>query len=260
MKYCLNCGRAFADSYIYCDNCRTFLATNEQFYYIQQYNQQMQASQQYMQQYIQQYLPYNSNRNIQQNNTMHANKSIPNTGLSQNEQKKNPNWLRILCFIAFAWVGFVLVLAVLETAGSTSNVGEENVNTNLPAEQQTETQTQTTTQTETQPTALPEAEVERRIYEILDSTNVVESFAPTIGQMVVTVFSNFEITYELQADTTDTYRVSISGDYYPNPEIPYLIMSGTMVYRINIESGTCVLVSDPNNIEATFAAYIFDSF
>lgn len=238
MKYCLNCGRAFPHNCIYCNVCLTFLATNEQYYYIQQYSQHKLAAQQYNYQYS----SYGANQYPQPDVQNNAEAYAPSKSALLSAQKKKSNRGKRLGYAALALLPVVFVLALLGAmiGGSVQDGSGAAAD---PTQEQSD-----------------EAEIENRIYEILDSTQVIDSFTPTFGQMTVIVFSRFDITYELQPNTTGIYHVTVSGDYCPNPEIPYLTMSGRMVYKIDIESGSCVLISDPGNIKGTFTAYIFSSF
>ena len=99
-------------------------------------------------------------------------------------------------------------------------------------------------------------EVQDEIIAILDSTRVNPSFTPTIGDMVVEVFYSFDIIFEKEQSESSVYYVTISGEYAPSPNSPYITLSGSITYKVDLETRKCLVKSDPANITATFISYI----
>lgn len=103
-------------------------------------------------------------------------------------------------------------------------------------------------------------QVESAIIDILNNTKVNSSFAPTIGNMVVKVFNTYTITWVPIDNSESQFKVSISGEYNPNPDIPNLSQNGTITYSVDINTKECYLTSDPNNLESTFLIYIVNDY
>ncbi len=101
-----------------------------------------------------------------------------------------------------------------------------------------------------------EAEIELKIYDVLNNTQVDPMFAPTIGKMVVIVFHNFDITWE-EYNCDTIYKVTISGNYCPNPDLPDLSMNGSITYLVDIKNDNCEVLYDHNNLTGTFLVFIF---
>ena len=139
---------------------------------------------------------------------------------------------------------------ILRNANSQSNVVQSST---AASETTPQSQAQDTT---TQPASQSQVDVEGAILDILDNTQVHSMFAPTIGNMIVAVFHNFEITYEAKQGDTSSYYVTIEGSYSPHPDYPNMSLQGKIVYFVNIERGSCQLYSDPNSLNAIFLTYI----
>ena len=100
------------------------------------------------------------------------------------------------------------------------------------------------------------AKTQQEIFSVLNSTRVNPNFSQTIGAMVPRVFHKYDITWEPYQDLESAYYVKISGSYCPNPDIPNLSMNGSITYLVNTSSRSCMIISDPNNISATFLVFI----
>lgn len=101
-------------------------------------------------------------------------------------------------------------------------------------------------------------EVEEKIIEILNKTPVNENFQPTIGQMIATVFYNYELDYYLYNAEYNQYMVTISGDYNPSTEIDNLSMNGSVRFLLDLDSDYCAVNHDPNDIMGTFLVHILN--
>ena len=106
--------------------------------------------------------------------------------------------------------------------------------------------------------ALKDAAIEQEIISIIDSTKVHPMWAPTIGNVIVEVFYNYEIVWKPYNDSEKYYEVSIGGDYCPNPDIKNLSYNGTITYLVDIETKECLLFDDPSNISAAFMLFIIN--
>ncbi len=254
MKHCIRCGKQSIDDYMYCDNCGEFLATYEQYYYIVQYYQQKQAVQNG--QPIAQHIRPNviPQRQIAQHYT------YPQTAQrNQSESRRKRFWKRI-GYIMIVAVVVTIILTILETVGC--------IDGNWGITNETESDSDYIKTQETAPEQVQDVVTEQpqeteeipvnEILNILDTTKVNPTFSPTIGQMVVEVFHSFEINYEKIPGTESQYHVTISGEFYPNPDIPYLIMEGEIMYRVTVSTGRCVLIADPNDVEAAFLTHMFN--
>ncbi len=99
--------------------------------------------------------------------------------------------------------------------------------------------------------------VEAQINRILNITKVDPNFQQTIGQMIPTVFYNFEIEYHSIYDPElNIYLVIVSGDYNPSPEIANLSANGSVRFLVGLDSDYCEVNYDPDFIMGTFLAYI----
>lgn len=101
-----------------------------------------------------------------------------------------------------------------------------------------------------------ELSVEEQIIRILNITKVNSSFQQTIGQMIPTVFYNYEIEYYPYMIDQNQYIVIISGDYNPSPEIANLSANGSVRFILDLDSDYCEVNYDPDFIMGTFLAYI----
>ncbi len=101
------------------------------------------------------------------------------------------------------------------------------------------------------------AVIENKIYEVLNKTQVDPMFAPTIGNMVMIVFHNFDIKWG-KYKSTSHYEVEISGNYCPNPDMPNLSMKGSITYLVDIEKNSCIVLYDYNNLTGTFLVFILN--
>lgn len=101
------------------------------------------------------------------------------------------------------------------------------------------------------------AVIENKIYEVLHKTQVDPMFAPTIGNMVMIVFHNFDVKWG-KYKSTSQYEVEISGNYCPNPDIPTLSMKGSITYLVDIEKSSCIVLHDYNNLTGTFLVFILN--
>lgn len=102
-----------------------------------------------------------------------------------------------------------------------------------------------------------ELSVEEQITRILNITKVDSNFQQTIGQMIPTVFYNYEIEYHSIYDPElNIYLVIVSGNYNPSPEIANLSANGYVRFLVDLDSDYCEVNSDPDFIMGTFLAYI----
>jgi len=107
--------------------------------------------------------------------------------------------------------------------------------------------------------AAKQAKIESTIIDIMNDTKFNPSYSPTVGEMIATVFTDYEIAIKQVENTEATYIVTVTGDYVPNPDVAFYVQSGLISYTVNIEKNTCQLRSDPNNIQgATFLLYVFN--
>ncbi len=238
MKYCIRCGRQHTDDRVFCESCGEFLATYEQYYYMAQYYHQKQTMQSVQPSAYQHARPDNT---AQRPSTQYVYSQAVKQEI-QPDSKKKRSWKRI-GYMTLVAVVVTIILTILEAAGCIDG------NWGVPIGSEDGGYSQSSDGSEEIPVD--------EILNILDSTKVDTMFSPTVGQMIVKVFHTFDITYEKIPGTETEYHVTISGEFCPNPDIPYLTMEGEVMYRVNIASGRCVLVSDINNVEAAFLAHIF---
>lgn len=238
MKYCIRCGKQHTDDLVFCDNCGEFLATYEQYYYMAQYYNQKQIMQSV---YPYAYHYARPDNTVQRPATPSA-YSQAATPENQPDSKKKRFWKRI-GYMTLVAVVVTVILTILEAVGCIDG------NWGVPIGPEDGGYSQSSDVSE----EIPEEE----ILNILDSTKVDPMFSPTVGQMIVKVFHTFDITYEKIPGTETEYHVTISGEFCPNPDIPYMTMEGAIKYRVTVSTGRCVLISDINNVEAAFLAHIF---
>jgi len=100
------------------------------------------------------------------------------------------------------------------------------------------------------------AEIENQINQLLSETPACEGWAPSIAEMVNTVFHNYQWSFEPYAHNEEVYVVEISGSYSPNPDLPNLSQEGTIRYFVNPETGEVKLYTDPDGISSVFMIYI----
>lgn len=98
--------------------------------------------------------------------------------------------------------------------------------------------------------------IAEQVVSVLNNTRVHSSYAPTIGAMVVAVFYEYDLKWEAYQNSETQYKVTISGSYCPNPEVPNMALDGYITYVVDINSGSCRVLNDPNNISATFLLFI----
>ena len=98
-------------------------------------------------------------------------------------------------------------------------------------------------------------DAQQEILMILDSTPVVEGFGGTIGQAVSAAFTQYDVKYELIEGSTSTYKVTISGTYMPNPEIPQYTLNGSISYTVDIKNRTCNIRVGNSDIESILMVY-----
>lgn len=103
------------------------------------------------------------------------------------------------------------------------------------------------------------AEAEKKaVLNVINQTKVDSKFAPTYGRMIVVVFHKYDITINKKSE--NNYEVIVKGDYCPNPDVPNLSYSGSMIFRVNTEKNTCKLVSDGSGIKNTMLAFIVNGY
>lgn len=98
--------------------------------------------------------------------------------------------------------------------------------------------------------------IEQQIYDILNSTRVTDTgfYDTSIGIAVSAAFTNYEIEYT-EFGSDKTYNVTISGTYIPNPEVSQYSLNGSITYLINLESKSCTIRSDYDNIGSVLTLY-----
>lgn len=100
------------------------------------------------------------------------------------------------------------------------------------------------------------AYVENQISTALANTPAWDGWAPSVAEMINTVFHSYEWKFESYQDSKTNYIAEFSGTYSPNPNIPNLSQSGSISYLVNIETGQVQTYSDPNRISSVFMVYI----
>lgn len=101
-----------------------------------------------------------------------------------------------------------------------------------------------------------QAGIEQKINEILSDTPACDGWAPSVVQMINTVFQKYEWEFERKPGTENEYIVKFTGTYSPNPDLPNIAQNGSISYIVNIQSNTAYIYSDPNGLKSTFLVYI----
>lgn len=222
MKYCLNCGRTLPDNYERCDCCAAVLVTQEQYQLFAQHYQMLYNQYQAQLQQVQRSIPQ----------TVVYQEPAADTPQKKTKKEKRAKILQRLGYVFIVWLVISLLLTMLLPEDGWS--GGNNA-------------------------AQSGAQTQQQIINILNKTKFDPSFAPTIGQLVTAAFFDYTIDISpYNSESKTRYLVKISGEYCPNPEIPYLSQQGSITYLVDTEKGTCTLQSDPNNLSATFYVYIFN--
>lgn len=117
---------------------------------------------------------------------------------------------------------------------------------------------ETGTMMETQIQKNDTEQMEKRIGEILGKTPACEGWAPSIAEMINTVFHTYQWTFEPYKIDEEFYVVKFTGTYSPNPDLPNLSQSGTISYFVNPETEEVKLYTDPDGISSVFLVYILN--
>lgn len=167
--------------------------------------------------------------------------------INQDKQKETPTG-RKWFFWCFIWIGFMVLVIVAISAAIWGNGPSREKREKALAEESSRQAAVSE--------SIRNEEIKDKILDVLNSTKVDSNFSPTIGNMVIAVIKDYQITYVPVGNSKTLYRVTIKGEYSPNPDLPYLSYSSYIIYTIDIEKSTCELYSDPDNLEGIFLVYI----
>lgn len=100
------------------------------------------------------------------------------------------------------------------------------------------------------------AVIGEQIEDVLADTPACDGWAPSVVEMINTVFHSYSWDFEVYEDSKTSYIVKFTGSYSPNPDIPNLSQEGSISYLVDVESGEASVFSDPYDLSSTFMVYI----
>lgn len=100
------------------------------------------------------------------------------------------------------------------------------------------------------------AVIGEKIEDVLADTPACDGWAPSVVEMINTVFHSYSWDFEVYEDSKTSYIVKFTGSYSPNPDISNLSQEGSISYLVDVESGEASVFSDPYDINSTFMVYI----
>ena len=108
-------------------------------------------------------------------------------------------------------------------------------------------------------TELSEEEIEAKCIDILNSTRAVNGYNAKLGPVLNAIFTDYEITIK-KAWGLNNYDVTLSGSFIPVSGVSESKTHAEITYTVNIESNSCELKSDTQNIAGFVNAYVIDNF
>lgn len=101
--------------------------------------------------------------------------------------------------------------------------------------------------------SLSDADVKMQARAIIDRTQITGGYQGTYGELISKAFYNYEITAKNTSGSE--YLITFTGEYCPVPNAQPLSYSGSITFRVDLESGSCMVDSDPNGIESYLVAW-----
>lgn len=98
-----------------------------------------------------------------------------------------------------------------------------------------------------------------QIESILQKVPAEEGWAPSVAEMINTVFHRYEWSYVPYEDSETKYIVTFSGSYCPTPFTPQEARDGSISYLVDIASEEATVYDDPEHIESVFLVFILES-
>lgn len=101
-------------------------------------------------------------------------------------------------------------------------------------------------------------ETAAQIESVLQKVPAEEGWAPSIAEMINTVFHRYEWSYVPYENSKTAYIVTFSGSFCPTPFTPQEARDGSISYLVDIASEEATVYDDPEHIESVFLVYILD--
>lgn len=98
-----------------------------------------------------------------------------------------------------------------------------------------------------------------QIESVLQKVPAEEGWAPSVVEMINTVFHRYEWSYVPYEDSKTKYIVTFSGSYCPTPFTPQEARDGSISYLVDIASEEATVYDDPEHIESIFLVFILES-
>lgn len=98
-----------------------------------------------------------------------------------------------------------------------------------------------------------------QIESVLQKVPAEEGWAPSVAEMINTVFHRYEWSYVPYEDSKTKYIVTFSGSYCPTPFTPQEARDGSISYLVDIASEEATVYDDPEHIESVFLVFILEN-
>ena len=92
--------------------------------------------------------------------------------------------------------------------------------------------------------------------ELIHSTPVTSGYSSSFGTVILKLFLDFDITYQVSNLNDSVYIVKYTGKYMPNPDVPEYVERGSISFKIDIDANTCTTGSSGAVYQAMVACAV----
>lgn len=92
--------------------------------------------------------------------------------------------------------------------------------------------------------------------ELINSTPVTSGYSSSFGAVILKLFLDFDITYQVSNLDDSIYIVKYTGSYMPNPDVHEYIERGSISFKIDIDANTCTTGSSGAVYQAMVACAV----
>ena len=92
--------------------------------------------------------------------------------------------------------------------------------------------------------------------ELIHSTPVTSGYSSSFGTVILKLFLDFDITYQVSNLNDSVYIVKYTGNYMPNPDVPEYVERGSISFKIDIDANTCTTGSSGAVYQAMVACAV----
>lgn len=92
--------------------------------------------------------------------------------------------------------------------------------------------------------------------ELIYSTPVTSGYSSSFGTVILKLFLDFDITYQVSNLNDSVYIVKYTGSYMPNPDVPECVEHDSISFKIDIDANTCTIGSSGAVYQAMVACAV----